>query len=536
MKSQLFKCLLAALLLATGLLATSTLAGASTPTASTSIGYDISFPQCGGVPPTSAAFGIVGVSDGYPLSTNPCLASELQWAQSTVSGAPAFYMNTASPGPAYSSHWPLGQQSPQVCDGTNSPACSYDYGWNNALVSFNNAVSAESTNGSTSPTSAAKAASWWLDVETANSWETLEQNYGPTAASDAIDQAALEGSMAYFSSIGVSSLGIYSTESQWTAITGGTGSTFAAVPVWMPGYASLSAAESACFTSSFTGGRVAMIQYPSNGFDGDYLCGSVSALAAGSVTTAGSASFTDQLVASGNNGTVTYVQTSGSPSLSVSAGGLVTTTGALVAGTYTATGTMSDPNGDLGTFVFTLSVGVITQSGPTSGSVTTAGSASFTDQLLVSGNNGTVTYVQTSGSPGLSVSAGGLVATTGALVAGTYTATGTMSDPNGDSGTYVFPLTVTPSVTVPIPVVPRATNVIGHAVAGRTVVLVIAGSGFYGRPLVTSHAGTTAVVTKDTGTLLRVKVRVKRGSRNGIFTFTVTLAKGQSLHVKYNQR
>ncbi|HVA70998.1 MAG TPA: hypothetical protein VNF08_06720, partial [Acidimicrobiales bacterium] len=102
MKSQLFKCLLAALLLATGLLATSTLAGASTPTASTSIGYDISFPQCGGVPPTSAAFGIVGVSDGYPLSTNPCLASELQWAQSTVSGAPAFYMNTASPGPAYS--------------------------------------------------------------------------------------------------------------------------------------------------------------------------------------------------------------------------------------------------------------------------------------------------------------------------------------------------------------------------------------------------------------------------------------------------
>jgi hypothetical protein len=314
------------------------------------------------------------------------------------------------------------------------------------VTSFNNAVNAESADGSTSPTSAAKVANWWLDVETVNSWETLEPNYGPTAASDAIDQAALEGSMAYLSSVGVSSMGIYSTASQWTAITGGTGSAFAQVPVWMPSDSTLSVAESNCLSASFTGGRVAMIQYPSNGLDGDYLCGLVSAPAVGSVTTAGSASFTEQLVASGNNGTVTYVQTSGSPTLSVTAGGLVATNGALAAGTYSATGTTSDPNGDSGTFVFTL------------------------------------------------------------------------------------------TVSVPTVVVPRATNVIGHAVAGRTVVLFIAGSGFYGRPLITSHAGTTALVTKDTGTLLTVRVTVKRGSRNGVFTFTVTLAKGQSLRVKYNQR
>ncbi|MHB2029737.1 MAG: hypothetical protein ACYCPT_13115, partial [Acidimicrobiales bacterium] len=313
MKNQLLKCVLAVVLSTAGLLVTSTLAGASTSTASASIGYDISYPQCASALPTSAGFGVIGVNDGYSLSTNPCLTSELQWAQSTVSGAPAFYMNTGSPGPAYSSHWPLGQQSPEVCDGTNSPACSYDYGWNNALTSFNNAVNAESANGSTSPTSAAKVANWWLDVETVNSWETLEQNYGPTAASDAVDQAALEGSMAYFSSVGVGSLGIYSTASEWTAITGGTGSAFAQVPVWMPSDSTLSVAESACLSPSFTGGRVAMIQYPSNGLDGDYLCGLVSAPAVGSVTTPGSASFTEQLAASGNNGTVTYVQTSGSP-------------------------------------------------------------------------------------------------------------------------------------------------------------------------------------------------------------------------------
>ena len=533
---RLSKCLLAALLLASGLLATSTLARASTSEVPASIGFDISYPQCGGALPSSAGFGIVGVNDGYPLSTNPCLASELRWAQSTLNGAPSFYMNTASPGPAYSSHWPLGQQSPQLCDGSNSTACSYDYGWNDALASFNNAVSAESSNGSTSPTSAAKAANWWLDVETANSWETLEQNYGSTVTSDANDQATLQGSMAYFSSIGISSLGIYSTASQWTAITGGTGSTFAAVPVWTPGYATLSAAQSACLTTSFTGGRVAMIQYPSNGLDGDFLCGLVSTPAVGSVTATGSPNFTEQLVASGNNGTVAYAQTSGLPELSVSAGGLVTTNGALTAGLYTAAGTTSDPNGDEGTFAFTLSVGVIAQSEPPSGSVTATGSPSFTEQLVTSGNNGTVTYVQTSGLPDLSVSAGGLVTTNGALAVGTYSATGTTSDPNGDEGMFAFTLTVSPTVTVPITVIPHATKVIGHAVAGRTVVLLIAGSGFFGQPLFTSHAGTRALVTKDTGSLLTVRVKVKRGSRNGTFTFTVTFAKGESLRVTYVQR
>lgn len=72
--------------------------------------------------------------------------------------------------------------------------------------------------------------------------------------------------------------------------------------------------------------------------------------------------------------------------------------------------------------------------------------------------------------------------------------------------------------------------------AGKTVVVTIVGSGFYGRPIVTSHAGTTALVTRDTGTLLSVRVSVKRGSRNGTFTFSLTFAKGESVHVKYVQR
>jgi hypothetical protein len=620
--NQLTKGLLAALLTVTGLFVTTTLAAGTTPAAPALTGYDVSYPQCGRTLPSAAGFGIDGVNDGHPFSTNPCLSSELRWSKSTLSKAPVFYMNTGNPGPAHSSSWPTNQQSPRICEGANSPDCSYDFGWNAARVSFNNAAGAESADGSLSPSSAAKEAHWWLDVETGNKWETLERSYGKTASSDANDQQMLQGSIAYLLSIRVASVGVYSTPSQWKTITGGTGSTFPAVPLWVPGYATLSAAESACTSTSFTGGRVAMIQFPSNGLDGDYVCGLSSTPAAGFVTVVGSSIFTDQLVVSGNDGAVTYVQTTGTPALTVNTTGLIATSGALAPGSYTASGTTSDPNGDIGTFSFTLSVGTITQSLPASSSTKTVGSSTFTDQLVVSGNDGAVTYVQTSGTPALTVNATGLIATSGALVPGSYTASGTTSDPNGDIGTFSFTLSVgtitqslptlssvattgsptftsqiavirndgavayvqtsgTPALTVnatgliatsgalapgsytargttsdtfgdkgkfvftlnitapaPIPIFSTlsATQVVGHAVAGTSVILTIDGAGFYGRPRITSHVGTSVLVTRDTGTLLVVKVTVRARSRNGIFFFTVTAAHGQSTRVKYNQR
>lgn len=254
------------------LLATAGPAAAKPGPGATPTGYDISYPQCGGAYPTSVSAGIVGVNDGIVFSTNPCLASELQWAEVAANHAPAFYANTANPGPAYSSHWPTGQQSPRVCDGSNSAACSYDYGWNAAENSFTNAVNAETTDGAASPTAAAAAAPWWLDVETGNSWETLETAYGPTATSGANDQAALQGEIALLSSHGVGAVGFYSTGSQWASITGGTGSTFATSAVWIAGYRRIISAQAGCSSTSFTGGRVALTQYPAAGFDADYFC------------------------------------------------------------------------------------------------------------------------------------------------------------------------------------------------------------------------------------------------------------------------
>jgi hypothetical protein len=82
---------------------------------------------------------------------------------------------------------------------------------------------------------------------------------------------------------------------------------------------------------------------------------------------------------------------------------------------------------------------------------------------------------------------------------------------------------------------PMPTRVIGFVTAGKTKTITIVGTFFAGRPKVTSHAGTTALVTQDIGRLLKVRVTVKAGSRNGTFTFTITNANGLSGKIKYVQ-
>ena len=163
----------------------------------------------------------------------------------------------------------------------------------------------------------------------------------------------------------------------------------------------------------------------------------------GTVSTQGSLIFTDQLESTGNIGAVTYVQGSGSASITVSASGALAATGTLAAGTYTVTGTTSDQYGNTGTFSYTLTVvaGTITSS-DTSGSVVTTSSGSFSHQLMVTGNIGAVSYVKSGGSSRLVVSSGGVVSTTGTLAAGTYTVSGTTSDQYGNTGTFSYLLRV----------------------------------------------------------------------------------------------
>jgi hypothetical protein len=216
-------------------------------------GYDVSYPQCSARLPKSGSFGVVGVNDGIAWSTNPCLAGEYGWAAGRPQ-APAFYMNTANPGPV-STHWNLG--GPMACVDPTSASdsgCAYDYGWNAAVYAFSVASRAVSA-------SAAAAHGWWSDVEIANSWNGNAQ----------ANAADVQGGIDYLHAQGVANVGIYSTGYQWGQIAGTA--QVAGAPDWVAGAGSLTQATHFCSPAySFSGGSVRLVQYPNGSFDGDVRC------------------------------------------------------------------------------------------------------------------------------------------------------------------------------------------------------------------------------------------------------------------------
>ena len=245
---------------------TSTTGSTPKPPKAPGIGYDISYPQCGGPFPTNVAFGIVGVNKGIVYSPNPCLGtgagpSELAWAGRGAE----LYANTGNPGPELSSRWPIGQTSPRTCsaDDPDTADCAYDYGWNAAADSYATAVRAYISLGWAPPnaTRTPVANRWWLDVETANSWR----------ADDSLNVAALQGAVDYLESVDVASVGFYSAPFMWADITGGT-TAFADHPSWVAGASTLQGARSRCAGDGFTGGGVQLTQYFHKGFDANHRC------------------------------------------------------------------------------------------------------------------------------------------------------------------------------------------------------------------------------------------------------------------------
>ncbi|HZT66710.1 MAG TPA: hypothetical protein VFA11_13065 [Acidimicrobiales bacterium] len=245
------------------LLAMSTAASAkpisgSTSTAAT--GFDVSYPQCSSSLPSAIAFGIVGVNDGIVYSPNPCLAKQYQWAVKATSASTSpetsvsFYANTADPGPS-STHWPKGQLSPKACSAdAPSQGCDYDYGWNAATNSYNDAVAAAGSSANI------HGDPWWLDVENANSW-----------VDGALNIADLQGAADALAQLSGVTPGFYTNSSSWQSITGST-TAFSGYPAWLPGARNLTGAKSNCTATAPTHGTITLTQYSSSGLDADYDC------------------------------------------------------------------------------------------------------------------------------------------------------------------------------------------------------------------------------------------------------------------------
>jgi hypothetical protein len=205
----------------------------------------------------------------------------------------------------------------------------------------------------------------------------------------------------------------------------------------------------------------------------------------------------------------------------------VTTAGLVTVGTATVDGSATITFSNDPTFLIAATIQVAqsaltitTRTGTVGTALTLATSGgSGTGALTFSAVNGTASGCAISGSSLTASSAGTCVVTSTKAADATH-----------------LPVSSPPTtITLAAKALPVTLAVRGHAVAGETVTLTISGSGFYGLPTVTAHAGTTAVVTQVTGTLLTVKVTVKAGTINGVYSFTVRLANGTSYKVQYTQ-
>lgn len=249
---------------------------AAKPTSSgktkTPLGIDVSWPQCGTTLPDDQAFAIVGVNGGLANNTNPCFAEQFAWAQNSLGGTNqplvSVYVNTGNPG-LLSASWPTSNAYVGIsttnqgyvidnpygtCDGTETAACAYIYGWSRAYDDVNE-------RGVPNPATL----KWWLDVETGNSWSETDL---------AANAADLEGMTDYLQSIGAQ-VGVYSTGSQWKEIVGtvSTTSNLNGLDSWLAGARTVRGAEQNCSNPPLTPtSKVVLTQFVSNNLDYNYSC------------------------------------------------------------------------------------------------------------------------------------------------------------------------------------------------------------------------------------------------------------------------
>jgi hypothetical protein len=235
-------------------------------TTTTATGHDVSYPQCGTTLPGASDIAVVGVNAGTGTTTNPCLAAQLAWGDRAQADGRVLradvYVNTANPG-HLGDWWPSADltragvpvSNPEGrCAGAEDAACSFVYGFSVGTED----VSARGV-------AAAADRTWWLDVETMNSWSWDRQ----------ANLAAVEGMAAAIRAAG-GDVGVYSTARQWKLLVGDATPSvaLAGAPSWIAGATSRSGALANCGAGSLTpAGRVRMVQWVQHGLDHDIACG-----------------------------------------------------------------------------------------------------------------------------------------------------------------------------------------------------------------------------------------------------------------------
>lgn len=203
-----------------------------------SIGVDVGFPN-GSTTIPRVSFGIVGVTGGLVYSNNNYLAKEAKNFSNL-----SLYVNTGLNASSQSIYY---QQAQLGCNGDVNCA-AYNYGYNAGIAAVNYAK-AQKVNVVTT---------WWLDVETANSW----------SADYLQNRQSLQGEIDALKASGATMVGAYSTTAQWNSITG---SWINNLPSWgATTWTTSTQALTYCTGHQFTGGPSYLMQYLPKGSKIDY--------------------------------------------------------------------------------------------------------------------------------------------------------------------------------------------------------------------------------------------------------------------------
>ncbi len=246
------------------------------PYTSGTTGYDASYPQCpavaiSGSPSPTPGFAIIGLGDGRPFTTNPCISTLWGQAASLFSNNGADisgYFNSGYSG-AYAknidSYCSAASSTISVGSGLSKRTTSqYQQAWAIGCSEADYQMAVNLTIG----TNGVNPATWWVDVETGNSWSTnvmLNQwtiNGITQELASPIDQKV--------TSEGGHPVGIYSYPAAWNSITGVSSYTPTSSDAsWLAGVKGAT-----CNSTSFDGNPLWFVQ--SGSFytaDADVSCG-----------------------------------------------------------------------------------------------------------------------------------------------------------------------------------------------------------------------------------------------------------------------
>ncbi len=207
-----------------------------------SVGYAISWPQCGGpYPDEPFDFAIIGVTYGWARSENPCFADEYRWAQ-RGRYHPSVYMNMNYDETAGAS------RDTDACE-LNASCRAYQYGRGAAQAAYEYAASVNGV-----------APVWWLDVQIVSDWSN----------DLTLNAASVRGAAEFLRSKGIR-VGISSTAYQWETAAGEAQHN---MPVWDASALDAEMAEAFCREGKdFGGGGTEQIAYVADGFETVVACG-----------------------------------------------------------------------------------------------------------------------------------------------------------------------------------------------------------------------------------------------------------------------